>query len=144
MRHVKLGVEKYFGIDLAESLIESNQKRYENPSRKFYSIDIMNEPLPKTDAIFCRDCLVHFSFDDIRRTIRNFKRTNTRYLLTAHFTRSNPNSVISTGEWRTLNFEQAPFYFPKPLVLINEKCTEAQGRYNDKSIALWLLKDLKV
>ena len=35
-----------------------------------------------------------------------------------------------------------PFYFSKPLALINEGCTEGDNEYSDKSLALWELKDI--
>jgi hypothetical protein len=32
--------------------------------------DLTAGPLPAADAIFCRDCLVHFSFENIARSFR--------------------------------------------------------------------------
>jgi hypothetical protein len=63
-------------------------------------------------------------------------------LLTTTFTSQRPNRDTSRGEWRTLNLELPPFNFPKPLRVINEKCSEAGGAYWDKGLALWRLSDL--
>jgi hypothetical protein len=38
--------------------------------------------------------------------------------------------------------QQFPFYFKKPILIINEECTENDGLYADKSLALWKLKDI--
>jgi hypothetical protein len=37
-----------------------------------------------------------------------------------------------------------PFNFPKPLKLIDEKCTEYNGKFADKHLGLWLLNDIKL
>jgi hypothetical protein len=37
----------------------------------------------------------------------------------------------------------APFYFPEPLLIVNEGCTEEAGQYTDKSLGLWLLSDIE-
>jgi len=141
MQHVELGVDRYVGVDIVSALIARNRERYAGPRRRFELRDVMRELLPQAEVILCRDCLVHFSFTDIRRTLRNFERCGARYLLTTTFPRLGVNADIETGDWRPLNFQQAPFHFPTPLALINEKCTEAQGRYADKSLGLWLLAD---
>jgi len=52
------------------------------------------------------------------------------------------NAEAATGDWRPLNLERPPFNLPPPLVLVNEQCTEAQGRYADKSLGVWRLGDL--
>ena len=55
------------------------------------------------------------------------------------------NSDLSGNDfWRPLNLELSPFDFPKPLKIINEKCTEYNGIYADKSLGLWLLDDIKI
>jgi hypothetical protein len=46
------------------------------------------------------------------------------------------------GDWRPLNFQRPPFTFPAPLEFINEACTEWNGDYADKSLALWQIADL--
>lgn len=49
-----------------------------------------------------------------------------------------------TGDWRPLNLERPPFNFPPPAELLAEGCTEAEGRFLDKSLGLWAIKDLVV
>jgi hypothetical protein len=98
--------------------------------------------LPTVDLIFCRDCLVHFSFDDIRRALQNICRSGSAYLLTTTFTEQRQNQDIVTGQWRQLNLELEPFSLPKPLSLINEDCTEGEGKFADKSLGLWRIEEI--
>jgi len=51
--------------------------------------------------------------------------------------------VVKQGGWRTLNFRFAPFNFPAPLHLLNERCTENNGKYADKSLVLWKILDIE-
>jgi hypothetical protein len=137
MKHVPLEVDEYIGADIIEQLIEHNRVLYTTKNRRFTVLDIMKDQLPATDLVFSRDCLVHFSFRDILRTIRNIKRSSSKYLLTTTFTALDENIDIATGGWRPLNLQLPPFNFPEPIVLINENCTEVDGRYPDKSLGLW-------
>ena len=132
----------YIGGDIVEQLIERNRSQYGSETRQFRSIDLMRDPLPVADLILCRDGLVHFSFSDIFATLLNFKLSGTEYLLTTHFSGDRTNHDIRTGQWRPLNLTRAPFHFPPPLMIIDERCTEGNGEYRDKCMALWRLKDL--
>ena len=87
---------------------------------------------------------MHFDFDSIFQTLRNFKRSNSIYLLSTTFSECKKNENIITGDWRTINLELPPFNFPKPEVLIVENCPQAKGLYEDKSLALWRLDDLMI
>lgn len=137
MKLVNLDIEQYFGVDIVSELIEKNNHYYSNHQRKFLYLDITSDPLPAVDLIICRDCLVHFSFQNIWQTLNNFKRSSSKYLLTTTFTEHPTNKDIKTGDWRHLNLQKEPFNFPKPLYIIKEK------PYADKSLALWWLDSLK-
>ncbi len=144
MKHVELNIEKYIGIDIVPELINNNQQNYTSDNRKFLNLDITRDNLPQADIILCRDCLVHLSFNDIEKAIKNFQKSNSQYLLTTSFTDRANNEDITTGEWRPINLELEPFNFPKPLYLINEKCMEEGGEFADKSLALWRVADLPI
>jgi hypothetical protein len=45
---------------------------------------------------------------------------------------------------RMLNMEKFPFFFPKPIELIVEGCTEGNGEFADKSLGLWKLHDINL
>lgn len=102
----------------------------------------MTGPLPKVDLIFCRDCLVHFSFQDIHTAISQIIKSGSRYVLTTNFPLENFKLDIHTGDWRPVNLEVAPFRFPKPILIINEGCEEEGGIYDDKSLFLWEVSTL--
>lgn len=142
MKNLLLNIDKYIGIDIVPEIIKNNKKQFQTNKHKFYVKDIIQDKLPKSDLILCRDCLVHFSTRDIYKTIKNIKSSKSKYLLTTTFTKHNRNPNIPTGRWRPINLQTAPFYFPRPLEIYNEKCTELNGEFDDKSLALWKIADL--
>ena len=132
----------YTGADIVEELVQENTRKYAKSRTKFIKLDLTKDPLPKSDIIFIRDCLVHLSFKDIAAVIKAVKDSNSSYLLTTHFFNRENNNDIPTGSWRPLNLLRKPFNFPDPIELIVEECTESDGAYNDKSMALWKISDL--
>ena len=144
MSDLRLGIDSYVGVDIVPEMISENQKRYGSESVRFLHIDITKDDLPRADLIICRDCLVHLSFKNIFRCLRTFKKSGSAYLLTTTY----PGKLtrhwdIVTGMWRPLDLELAPFNFPKPLKLINERTTEVTD-YGQKSLGLWRIGDLPV
>jgi len=143
MNTVDLGDVKYIGADIVLGLILENKEKYKTNNIKFVHTNLIADELPKVDLIFCRDCLVHFSFKDIFRALERICNSGSTYLLTTTFPNRSKNRNIVTGRWRTLNFEKTPFNFPKPLQVINEHCEAEDGRYRDKSLGLWRIKDIQ-
>lgn len=145
IRATQLGVEKYIGVDIVEKLIEKNRLEFGDEAHEFICRNLAQDDLPCVDMIFCRDCLVHLNYEDVKRVLLNFKRSGSRYLLTTTFTGRVKNvDLIGDDIWRTLNLQVAPFNFPPPLRLINEQCTEVNLGFTDKSLGLWLLSDIEV
>ncbi len=144
MKEMRVGVKRYIGVDIVEEIIEEDRRRYEREDRTFIGLDITRDDLPMADLILCRDALVHFSFDDMRSAIRNFKKSGAAHLLTTTFTRFAPNIDIETGGWRQVNLEISPFNFPAPLRVIDEKCHHSGGQFADKRLSLWALKELPI
>ena len=141
MKETKLDLDKYIGVDIVPEIIANNQQKYSNETRTFINLDIIKDRLPQADMILCRDCLVHLSFKDVFTTIKNFKESNSKYLLTTTFPELRENRNIDTGLWRPINLQIKPFSFPNPIKLINEKFSE-NGKYTDKSLGLWKLEDI--
>ncbi len=138
LSEVGLDLERYIGADIVAELVELNAARFrDDPVREFRVLDLTGDPLPSTDLVLCRDCLVHLSFADIERALRNLRRSGSRYLLTTTFTELGTNTDIATGDWRPLNLCREPFGFPEPLAVLVEGCTEENGAYADKSLGLW-------
>ena len=135
MRHVGLGDTIYIGADIVPDIISSNKEKHKNIT--FKVLDISEDLLPDVDLIIIRDCLVHFSFADIIKTMKNLKRCNYQYVLTTNFIQRPLNADITTGDWRTLNLKSQPFCLPDSLVDLSEHCTENGGIYRDKCLSLW-------
>lgn len=136
MQHIDFGSTQYIGIDVVPELIQLNTIRYSNDKRSFLSLNIATDPLPKVDLIFCRDCLVHHTLQDIKHILKNFVNSSSTYVLMTTFPEHSSNPDITTGDWRPLNFEVEPFNFPPALLLINEQNAV------DKSLGLWSLASL--
>ncbi|NTV94172.1 MAG: class I SAM-dependent methyltransferase [Thiobacillus sp.] len=136
MKETTIDVE-YIGADIVPELIQRNQELYGDSRHRFLALDLTRDQLPTADLILARDVLVHLSFEDILAALRNIKRSGAEYLLTTTFTARPRNVDIRTGNWRPLNLQAPPFNFPEPLALINEKCTEGDGSWGDKSLGLW-------
>ena len=142
MENISLNLSSYIGGDIVQEIIDSNNRNYSNEIRSFVKLDITKDPLPKVDLIFCRDCFVHLSNDDILKAIENIKKSQAKLFMTTTFTACRSNEDIVTGDWRILNLMKKPFNFPKATLILNENCTEGDGTYADKSLGLWKINDL--
>ncbi len=144
MKEVNLGNINYIGADIVAPLVEYNKINYSNARRAFSQLNLLSDPLPFVDVIFCRDCLVHFSFADILKALKNFQTSGSRYLITTSFPLQPVNYEIVTGGWRPLNLVLPPFNFPAPDSIFNEGCSEMHGAFHDKSLAIWSLNQIKI
>lgn len=140
MRFVELGEIDYVGADIVNELVEANRRRFQRPQRHFTLLNVVEDPLPLVDLVLCRDLLVHLNFMDCRKAITNMKRSGSQYLLTTTFTNRGNEELREV--WRALNLEKPPFNFPRPILLLNEGCTEGNNTFTDKALALWKLADL--
>ena len=109
----------YIGMDIVESVIASNNKKYEDEKTSFATADICEDTLPDCDILMVRDCLIHLSYRDIDRFLKNIAGLNYRYLLTTthivgdEFT----NSDIPSGHVRLIDLFGKPFNFDRSKVL---------------------------
>jgi hypothetical protein len=142
MSKVDLSGISYIGGDIVSDLIDSNNTQFRTNDIVFEKIDLINDRLPVVDLILVRDCLVHLSYNDIIKALENIKKSGIKYLLTTTFVDRKYNMDIPTGKWRTLNLQIEPFKFQLPIKVINENCTENNGRYKDKCLCLWEIKNL--
>ena len=141
---IAAAVERYIGADVVAALIDKNNRRYATEKITFMTKDLTREALPQGDLFICRDCLVHLSFQNCRRAIENIKQSGAKWLIATTFTSLESNIDIEDGDWRALNMQASPFFFPSPVSTIVEDCTEADGAYRDKSLGLWDLSTLPV
>ena len=140
---VDLGV-RTVGVDIVPALIASLQARAAAGEIKgeYHLADITLDPLPRCDAILCRDALVHLSFANIERALANFKASGAVWLIATTFPDWQINHDCEDGDWRALNFALKPFSWRPPVELINENCTEAGGGWRDKSLGVWRLAEI--
>lgn len=143
MKSVDLQHCDYTGADIVEELVQKNQERYARDGVRFQYANLIEDHLPRVDLVFCRDCLVHFSFADVLSALESVCKSQSEYLLTTTFTGMRDNRDIVTGQWRAINLELAPFALPKPLKTIVEECTECDGAYEDKALGLWKIADVR-
>jgi len=143
MKSVGLNSIDYTGADIVQELIQTNRKKYARDGLGFQHLNLIKDKLPRVDLIFSRDCLVHLSFSDICAALDNVCNSQSEYFLSTTYTSRKQNRDIVTGQWRTLNLEHAPFVLPKPLKVINEGCTEADGAFEDKALGLWRIADIR-
>ena len=140
---VKLDAD-YTGVDIVPSLVAANNRRVAGGelAGRFLVADITRDALPRADLILCRDCLVHLSFQNIARVTARFRESGAQYLLVTTFPEWQDNCDCEDGDWRALNMTKAPFAWPAPRALIDERCEEGDGGWRDKSLGLWRLDEL--
>ncbi|MFP4144418.1 MAG: class I SAM-dependent methyltransferase [Phycisphaeraceae bacterium] len=136
IRHVPLKLDRYIGGDIVTPLVEQNRHAWPGPDREFRVLDLVTDPLPQADLVFCRDCLIHLSLRDGRAALDNIRRSGSRYLLTTTFPGA-ANKPIITGQWRPIDLTRPPFNLPEPDQLISERHPD----FPAKSLGLWHLAD---
>jgi hypothetical protein len=119
MRSVPLQGIRYHGIDIVPRLINENNIRYGSSNIQFVCADISHTAFPDADLLFCRDCLFHLSFSDIRGFLESFANSKLKYLMTT--THKNPyrfkNFDIITGDFRVIDLFKPPFGFPHDVLV---------------------------
>jgi len=144
MKEIDLGEIHYIGADIVRPLIEHNRQQFANTRRCFEVVNLISDPLPQADVVFCRDCMVHLSNKDVRSVLDNIRKSGAKWLIATTYTGGDRiNSDIRTGQWRAINLTCAPFNLPPPLTLVNEHCSEDNGRFADKYLAVWRVSDLR-
>jgi hypothetical protein len=135
----------YSGADIVPQLVNENIRKYGNAMTRFVTLNLVEDSIPTVDLILTRDCFIHLSFGNIYKILKNYKNSNSTYLLLSTYTFPERVNLDVDGffiDGRALNMRKFPFFFPEPLIIINEGCTEGDGSYTDKSLALWEIKDI--
>jgi hypothetical protein len=139
-------IEKYIGADIVEELIFKNKELYENNKHSFVIADILDYDLPTVDLIICRDLFLHLSFSGILKSLKNIKKSRSKYLLVSTFTRDFKNLDIRklSLNGRRINLEKFPFLINRYLKIINENNTEHGDDYADKSLMFIVIETLSL
>ena len=115
MKRVDMSQIKYIGADIVSEITDENNHKYSTSNKNFLNLDLIKDKLPKSDLIICRDCLVHFSEEDIFKALKNICESNSRFLMTTNFLKHKYNRKISTGKWRRIKLTLSPFNLPDPI-----------------------------
>jgi hypothetical protein len=136
----KTGIE-YIGGDIVDGIVASNNKLYKTERIEFRKLDITKDAIPKVDMIFCRDCLVHLSFENINKALRNFAQSGCKYLMLTSYPLTIKNYDIPDGRFREINLFKAPFNLPKRHL---HKVKEKSPRFSeiDRTMYLWDIGDI--
>ena len=136
MGSVDLNGIDYIGADIVPELIEGN-RIHEDRNRRFMVLDLIETPLPKSDLVFTRDCIVHLSTEHAQKAIANIRASGARLLMATTFPESGTNQDILTGQWRPLDMTKPPFSFPDPIDIIFEEPPAGKRSFPDKAMGLW-------
>ena len=116
-------IQEYVGADIVKDLIMKNKLKKFTSKCKFLNFDIINDNFPDADLWICRDILYHFSYEDIFKTLHNFCKSDTKYILVSNnlVDDKHINKNIKTGDYRSLSLYHEPFNFKKnPIEVISD------------------------
>lgn len=133
MQHCQLGIDKYIGADIVPNMVSKLQLKYTSPSRSFIHLDITTDPLPQTDALFCRDLFLHLSNEHIHRILDNYIKSNSRYLIASTYLDTRVNFDNFTGGVRMINLCLPPYSLPEPLTYIVDR---GEGPF-ERALGVW-------
>ena len=131
----------YVGGDIVSNLIRDLSEKYTTKNISFRQIDLIKDDLPKADLLFCRDCFMHLSNEDIKMSLKNFLRSDIKYLMASNNINESlkSNINIQTGEYRKVNLFLPPFNLPKKNLLnIDDIMVSKSNIYQDERVmSLW-------
>ncbi len=130
---------QYIGADVVEELVYQLKKKYEDNKKNFFNIDITKDKLPSADLLICRDCFIHFSNEDIFKSLKNFSESDINYFLITHTIndKSIENKDIFTGEYRNIDLFSKPFNLNKKTLVTFKDDPMNIKIDNQKQMSLW-------
>ena len=121
-KFLDLSSVSYLGVDVVESLIESNSNLYSSPNVKFLNHDITTYEIPEVDLIICKDVLQHLCNKDVNTVVKKIAKSSKFCLITNDYVSTQVfNSDIKNGSYRPLDLRLNPFYLDTRTVLEYEK-----------------------
>ncbi len=110
MKHFNFDGLKYFGADIAESIIAKNNKNYRKPNIKFLHEDIRGFKFERDyDLVLIKDVLIHLDNSSVLQVLYNAR--NVKRLLTVNDYNPKGNNInITTGQFRSLDLNDWPFF----------------------------------
>jgi 2-polyprenyl-3-methyl-5-hydroxy-6-metoxy-1,4-benzoquinol methylase len=128
-KFLDLSSVSYLGVDVVESVIESNSTSYSASNIKFISRDITTYEVPKADLIICKDVLQHLCNKDVVNILVKIITSSKFFLITNDFNPDNTeNKDIDNGNYRCLDLTLSPFYLDVVTILESERVGWKQKR----------------
>jgi SAM-dependent methyltransferase len=142
----------YVGVDVVQSVVESNQSKYGRPNISFRCIDAARERLPEADLLIAKEVLQHLPIADVEAILAKAKSYPFALFVNdlSHEKRSTwkglwkwksictKNSEVRAGGYRPLALREAPFSLAGTVMLTYE------NQYRDlrwtKEVLLWSQK----
>ena len=129
MKTIQSELCDYTGIDIVESVVQTNKKLYSNDKTRFFCSDILSYlkllPSKSVDLVLCRHTCEHLPNDYIFEFLRECKRVAKYLLLTTKKTgpseNCNQDFTLKEISCRPINLDKAPFdsllkaYFQKEI-----------------------------
>lgn len=141
MKDVSLGIERYIGADIVPALVDEVQNKYAAPGREFMVLNLLADPLPECDMVFCRDCMLHLAYQDQRKLLENLKASNFKYVMLSTFPKAQANRDIVTGEARQINLRLPPLGLPEPMLSVPDnnpkEPNRAMGVWSREQLMAW-------
>ena len=125
----------YTGVDIVSDVIAANKAQYGSENVEFYELNVIESIPPLGDITLFRDCILHLSFDDGMRALRNIAKSGSPFVLTSSYPQESNSEDIVTGRWRRVNLMEPPYNLPAPIQSIDEN---APG----KILGVWKCSDL--
>lgn len=136
MKLVNLDNIDYIGYDILSDILEFNNNNYKKENINFEYKDIINDSLPSSDLIICRDFMFHIRNEYNIKLLENFKNSGSKFLLSTSFDYILENQDLSDGnDWgyRPINLLLPPYNLGEPLYSFNEEHPDCHGR----TLYLW-------
>lgn len=129
----------YLGFDIVSGLLEKNREQFKDRKNHFFAdADIVIDVLANCDAILCRDCMTHMTYDEAKDTLRKFKKSGSKYLIATSHSKGQ-NTEVSSGGWYPMNLTSQPFLLPAPIKVIDEEFASTS-----KTLGVWHLADIDI
>lgn len=111
-QHINWSGTTYKGLDVVQSVIDKNNKKFSRPKINFECVDVINADLPKADLMICKDVFQHLTNADVASIIKQIPKY--KYCLITNdvdpqtSTSENPE-ILHRGSYRTIDMTKPPF-----------------------------------
>jgi 2-polyprenyl-3-methyl-5-hydroxy-6-metoxy-1,4-benzoquinol methylase len=121
-KFLDLSSVSYLGVDVVDSVIDSNINLYSASNIDFINRDITTYEVPQVDLIICKDVLQHLCNKDVISVLVKIIKSSKFALITNDFNpESTSNIDIENGDYRYLDLTLSPFFLDVVTVLEFEK-----------------------